>query len=69
MQLVRSIVIACALAASSAALAQVAVMDPWVRGTVPAQKATGAFMQLKSATDARSSASRHRSPVSPRCTK
>jgi len=52
MQLVRSIVIACALAAPSAALAQVAVMDPWVRGTVPAQKATGAFMQLKSAADA-----------------
>ena len=33
------------------ALAQVAVMDPWVRGTVSAQKATGAFMQLKSAAD------------------
>ena len=51
MQLIRSIVIACALAAPSAALAQVAVMDPWVRGTVSAQKATGAFMQLKAATD------------------
>lgn len=52
MPIVRIIVIACALAAPSAALAQVAVMDPWVRGTVPAQKATGAFMQLKSAKDA-----------------
>jgi len=31
--------------------AQVIVMDPWVRGTVSAQKATGAFMQLKSAAD------------------
>ena len=51
MQFVRSIVIACALAAPSAALAQVAVIDPWVRGTVSAQKATGAFMQLKSASD------------------
>ena len=52
MQLVRSIVIACALAAPSAALAQIAVMDPWVRGTVSAQKVTGAFMQLKSAANA-----------------
>ena len=51
MQFVRSIVIACALAAPSTALAQVAVIDPWVRGTVSAQKVTGAFMQLKSATD------------------
>ena len=50
MQLLRSIVIACALAAPSA-LAQVAVTDPWVRGTVSAQKATGAFMQLKSTAD------------------
>ncbi len=32
-------------------LAQVTVVDPWVRGTVPAQMATGAFMKLKSATD------------------
>jgi periplasmic copper chaperone A len=30
------------------ALAQTAVSDAWVRGTVPAQKATGAFMQIKS---------------------
>ncbi len=28
------------------ALAQVAVKDPWVRATVPAQKSTGAFMQI-----------------------
>ncbi len=34
-------------------LAQVTVADPWVRATVPAQKATGAFMQLTSKTDAR----------------
>lgn len=39
------------LAAAPVATAQIAVMDPWVRGTVPAQKTTGAFMQLKSATD------------------
>jgi hypothetical protein len=33
-----------------AAIAQVSVENAWVRGTVPAQKATGAFMRLKSAT-------------------
>lgn len=31
------------------ALAQTTVKDAWVRGTVPEQKATGAFMQLQSA--------------------
>jgi periplasmic copper chaperone A len=51
MKIVRSLVLFTALAAAPAALAQVAVMDPWVRGTVAAQKATGAFMQLKSASD------------------
>lgn len=30
------------------ATAQVTVTDPWVRATVPAQKVTGAFMQLTS---------------------
>jgi copper(I)-binding protein len=35
-----------------AALAQVSVTDAWVRGTVPGQKVTGAFMQITSATDA-----------------
>lgn len=30
----------------AAAPAAVTVTDPWVRGTVPAQKATGAFMRL-----------------------
>lgn len=33
------------------ALAQVSVADAWVRGTVPGQKATGAFMQITSPTD------------------
>ena len=32
--------------------AQVVVANPWVRGTVAGQKTTGAFMELKSATDA-----------------
>jgi len=33
------------------AWAQVTVADAWVRGTVPGQKATGAFMQLTSKSD------------------
>ena len=33
--------------------AQVTVKDPWVRATVPAMKATGAFMQITSTQDAR----------------
>ena len=33
--------------AASLAGAQVTVTEPWVRATVPQQKATGAFMQLK----------------------
>lgn len=35
------------------AFAQVSVSDPWIRATVPAQKATGAFMRVQSATPAR----------------
>ena len=45
-----------ALAAAAAPLfasAEVAVKDPWVRGTVPAQKLTGAFMTLTSTEDAK----------------
>ncbi len=37
---------------TSAANADVTVKDAWVRGTVQGQKATGAFMQLSSSTDA-----------------
>ena len=33
------------------AAAQVAVTNPWVRGTVAGQRATGAFMQLTSLAD------------------
>ena len=47
----RRLVAIAALAAAPCALAQVAVMDPWVRGTVAGQTGTGAYMQLKSATD------------------
>lgn len=35
------------------AVAEVTVSEAWVRATVPQQKATGAFMQLKSDADAR----------------
>ena len=38
---------------ASIATAQVQVKEPWVRATVPQQKATGAFMQLSSPKDAR----------------
>jgi copper(I)-binding protein len=41
------------LTVSLAAQAQVTVKDAWVRATVPQQKATGAFMQLQSAQDAK----------------
>lgn len=43
------------LALTSAAWAQTTVQvdDPWVRGTVPAQKATGAFMRLVPSANAR----------------
>ena len=41
------------LAAAAAAHAQVQVRDPWVRATVPQQTATGAFMRLSAAADAR----------------
>jgi copper(I)-binding protein len=38
---------------STSALAQVTVTAPWVRATVPNQKASGAFMQVQSAKAAR----------------
>jgi copper(I)-binding protein len=41
------------LLSASSAFAQVVVKDPWVRATVPQQKATGAFMQLTSPEEVR----------------
>lgn len=38
---------------SSAALAQVAVSDAWIRATVPQQKSAGAFMRVRSAAPAK----------------
>ena len=35
------------------AAAQITVKEPWVRATVAAQKATGAFMQISSVSDAK----------------
>jgi len=40
-------------ALSATAAAQVTVGDPWVRATVPQQKATGAFMSITAAKGAR----------------
>lgn len=45
--------VASATLCSTFAWAQVTVNDPWVRATVAQQKATGAFMQLQSAQDAK----------------
>ncbi|MBN9696446.1 MAG: copper chaperone PCu(A)C [Zoogloea sp.] len=41
------LLLACLLSVPALA-ADLEIKDPWVRGTVPAQKATGAFMQLSS---------------------
>jgi copper(I)-binding protein len=50
----RTILAATVLALSSLAVqAQTQVQDAWVRGTVPAQKATGAFMRLTAAQASR----------------
>ena len=49
----KRITLAALIFAAFPVMAQVAVKDPWVRATVPAQKATGAFMQITSAQDAR----------------
>lgn len=44
---------AAATLSSMAAQAQVTVTEPWVRATVPAQKATGLFMKIEAAQDVR----------------
>jgi periplasmic copper chaperone A len=38
---------------SAPVAAQITIKEPWVRATVAAQKATGAFMQISSASDAK----------------
>lgn len=47
------IALAASIAISASASTQVTVSAPWVRATVPAQKSTGAFMRLQSASNAR----------------
>ncbi len=49
----KPIVAAALIIAAFPVLAQITVKDPWVRATVSQQKATGAFMQITSAQDAR----------------
>ena len=49
----KRITLAALIFAAFPVMAQVTVKDPWVRATVAAQKATGAFMQITSAQDAR----------------
>ena len=49
----RSVVVLSAALLAGTAMAQVTVKDAWVRATVAQQKATGAFMQLQSAQDAK----------------
>lgn len=46
-------ILSAAMLVAASAHAQVTVKDPWVRATVPAARASGAFMLLQSAQDAR----------------
>ena len=52
-RLVRAVFFVTLAGTASGALAEVTVTQPWVRGTVAPQKATGAFMTLKSTSDAK----------------
>jgi copper(I)-binding protein len=49
----RFVLLAAASACAHDRLAAVTVGDPWIRATVPAQKAAGAFMQLRSTAPTR----------------
>lgn len=49
----RVLTFALCLGLSAVAQAQVTVTQAWVRATVPAQKATGAYMEIRSAENAR----------------
>ncbi|HZX28997.1 MAG TPA: copper chaperone PCu(A)C [Telluria sp.] len=52
-QLLRAALAATLALAAAGASAQVTIKNAWIRATVPVQKATGAFMQITSAQDAR----------------
>jgi len=62
--LLRKCLVAMLIAMPFAALAEVKVTDAWVRGTVPAQTLTGAFMTITSTEDAKIVAAR--SPLAKR---
>ena len=47
---IRPLVFLAGLALAHIAFAQVTIAEPWVRGTAPVQKATGAFMTLTAKT-------------------
>lgn len=51
--LIRRLAIALVAFVGGTALAEITVKDAWVRGTVPAQTATGAFMKLYSTEEAK----------------
>ena len=51
--MLRAVTLLASLLLALPAAAQVTVTDPWVRGTVSGQMATGAFMKLTSARDAK----------------
>ena len=51
--MIRAVIAAALAIAAPAAFADVTVTQPWVRGTVPPQKTTGAFMRLQSNRDAK----------------
>ena len=48
-----SLAVLTSLMIAAPAMAQVTVTEPWVRGTVEAQKATGAFMKLTASQNTR----------------
>jgi copper(I)-binding protein len=49
----RPAILAAMLLAAPAAYAEVTITEPWVRATVPQQKVTGAFMNIRSTQEAR----------------
>jgi hypothetical protein len=50
---IHAVLVTSAMAFAATAQAQVTIKDPWVRATVPQQKATGAFMHIESAADSK----------------
>jgi hypothetical protein len=51
--MIKSLLAVAAVTLSAAAFAQVTVSDAWVRGTVPVQKTSGAFLTVESKQAAR----------------